>query len=101
MGGGKDIARTSSLGDDGTGRMQLISQRFNRGWVIRDNRHLDRRGVNRSGYENQSGTQEGGDAGKHGFIKVSRLMPTRLSDTLKHNQTPLRCTLGTIFRLRP
>ena len=42
--GGENIARTGSLGDDRTRRMQFVGQRFDRGRVIGDDRHLDRCG---------------------------------------------------------
>ena len=96
-----DFARAIRFGDDSTGGGEFSDERFDRSMIISDDGDLDRGGAKHGGGAEHGEAQEGGDAGKHTLIKVSRPMPTRLSDSLNYNPTPLRCTFGMIFRPRP
>ena len=101
VGLGDEVTRLGGLGDDRAGRSEFRRKRLERGGIVRDEGHLDRGGAKGERREDQAGTQEGGDAGKHGLIKVSPPKPTRLSGSPSRNPTPLRCTLRTDFSLRP
>ena len=90
--GDEDIPRTSRFVHDRAGGMEFVGERPDGRGIVGDDRDFDRRGAKSGGGEDQGGTQEGGDAGKHVPIKGGRPSPTRLSNTPNHNPTPLRCT---------
>ena len=87
-----ELARAIGLSHDGAGALEFRDEGFDRGMVVGDDGDLDRCSAKNGGSKDHGEAQEGGDAGKHGSIKVSPLLPTRLSGTASRNQTPLKCT---------